>query len=184
MRSLNEYLTESKKQYNYRIKVAGDCPKEMLDGIKQVLARFEMASMSDVRKTPVQKNPYDFPELENESVNIIDVTLDYPAGINQLEELLKPVIEDVNRLVILDQDFLDSVEGDENDRESNKNLLGNPELPPQNTEQKQASAEYAKPGEQRAKEMETRDYDMEGTKPPPAQTTSDLPMGTKSPVGS
>ena len=40
MKSFTEYLTESKKQYDFRIKIAGDVSAEQEDTMKRVLGRF------------------------------------------------------------------------------------------------------------------------------------------------
>jgi len=184
MRSLTEFLTESKKNYEYRIKIAGDCPKEHVDALKKLFAKFNMVSMSDMKTTPVTKCPYDFPGLENESVSIFDVVFEYPASTSQLIELMKPLGITENRVVILDRRFVDSMDAEVAAKEHNGALLDDQTLPENTAEQKSASEEYSKTGEQRATEMKTREYEFAGGKTPKAQTTNDLPQGNRSPIGS
>ncbi len=184
MRSLTEFLTESKKSYTYRIKIAGDLPKEHVDSLKKLFAKFDMTNMSDIKKTPVMKCPYDFPDLENVSVNIMDVTFDYPASSLQLQELMQPLGINPNRVKIMSNTFADSIDIEAESKEHDGALLDDATLPETTAEQKAASEEYAKPGEQRAAEMETREYEFSAPKTSRAQTTSDLPQGTKSPIGS
>ena len=47
MSEFAKYLTESAKQYEYRIKIAGDIDKDFGTKLEQSLAKFEVAKMSD-----------------------------------------------------------------------------------------------------------------------------------------
>ena len=184
MRSLTEFLTESKKNYEYRIKIAGDCPKEHVDALKKLFAKFNMVSMSDMKTTPVTKCPYDFPGLENESVNIFDVVFEYPASTGQLAELMQKLGIAENRVVILDRRFNDSMDAEVAAKEHEGALLDDAELPAQTADQKAAGAAYGNSFQDVVADMEKREYEISGGKTPKAQTTNDLPQGTKSPVGS
>ena len=184
MRSLTEFLTESKKNYEYRIKIAVDCPKEHVDALKKLFAKFNMVSMSDMKTTPVTKCPYDFPGLENESVNIFDVVFEYPASTGQLAELMQKLGISENRVVILDRRFNDSMDAEVAAKEHEGALLDDAALPPQTTEQKDAADAYGNSFQDVVKDMETRKYEIAGGETTAASTTNDLPQGTKSPVGS
>ena len=50
-----KYLTESVKQYDYRIKIAGDLDKDFSNKLEQALAKFEVAKMSAGKTTPIQR---------------------------------------------------------------------------------------------------------------------------------
>lgn len=184
MRSLHEFLTESKKSYSYRVKYAGDFDQHKQDIMKEVFAKFKPESIGEIKKSPIMKSPYDFPNLENEEVSSYDVVLEYPASVDQIMQLAASKGCDVNRLKIMDQRFADSVDAEEGAKAHEGALLDDAELPAQTAEQKAASEEYAKPGEARVNDVKTREYEISGGKTPKAQTTNDLPMGTKSPVGS
>ena len=160
MKSLNEYIVESKQTFTYRVKYAGDFDQEKQDLMKEVFAKFDVESISEIKKTPVMKSPYDFPELENEEVSSYEVTLNYPASASQIVELARAKGCDINRLKIMDKRFADSVDAEEA-VEQPEVLLDDPTFPDPTAEQKEASAEYAKTGEHRAKEMETTDYEIE-----------------------
>ena len=71
MKSLKTYITESLKSYNYTIKIAGDVDKNFIDMFKYNLNKFDPIRISDPTKTPIQKDPYGFPNLNNQSVTII-----------------------------------------------------------------------------------------------------------------
>ena len=91
MKNFKEYLTESKKQYDFRIKIAGEFTTEQEDTMKRLLGRFTVDNtLSSVKrtKTPIQAVPLDFPQVKNCEVSIYEVTLDYPTTQYELTEYL------------------------------------------------------------------------------------------------
>jgi hypothetical protein len=91
MKNFTEYLTESKKQYDFRIKIAGEFTTEQEANMKRLLGRWTVEdTLSSVKKskTPIQSVPLDFPQVKNCEVNIYEVTLDYPTTQFELTEYL------------------------------------------------------------------------------------------------
>ena len=91
MKSFKEHLTESKKKYDFRIKIAGDMTTEQEDTMKRLLGRFSVENTLGSfkkSKTPIQAVPLDFPQVKNCEVNIYEVTLDYPTTQHELTEYL------------------------------------------------------------------------------------------------
>ena len=88
MSTFTQYLTESAKSYDYKIKVAGMISDDFKNRMETALQKFELAKMSAGKKTPIQSMPLDFPQLSNEEVTIFDVTTNYPCGVNELKEYL------------------------------------------------------------------------------------------------
>jgi hypothetical protein len=88
MKSFKEYLTESKKIYEFKIKIIGECPKDCASQIKSALSQFHVGSVSEGKRTPVQVHHADFPEHKNLEMSIYDVTLDYPATSHQVRDLI------------------------------------------------------------------------------------------------
>jgi hypothetical protein len=86
MKSYKEYLTESKRVYEFKIKVAGECPKDASAKIKEALTTYKVESCSAGKSTPITEKQVDFPQLENVGVTIFDVTLSYPATNVQVRE--------------------------------------------------------------------------------------------------
>jgi hypothetical protein len=88
MSTFKQYLSESVKSYDYKIKIAGE-PKDIdTNKLETALGKFELAKLSAGKKTPIQTMPLDFPQLSNESVTIWDVTTNYPATSRELQEYL------------------------------------------------------------------------------------------------
>jgi hypothetical protein len=86
MKSYKEYLTESKRVYEFKIKVAGECPKDASAKIKEALATFKVEACSSGKSIPISEKQTDFPQLENVGVTVFDVTLSYPANSIQVRE--------------------------------------------------------------------------------------------------
>jgi hypothetical protein len=79
MKSFTEFLTESTKQYNFRIKVAGTLSDEQVDRLESAMEKWGLQSINKPKVTPIQKHPVDFTNLKEIEVSIMDMTLDYPA---------------------------------------------------------------------------------------------------------
>ena len=47
MKSFKEYLTESKKVYEFKVKIAGDIPKDFANNLKIALAQFNVESIKN-----------------------------------------------------------------------------------------------------------------------------------------
>ena len=88
MSTFIEYLTESTKSYDFKIKVAGDLEKDFANRMEGALKKFDIQKMSAGKSTPIQSLPLDFPNLKNEAVTIYDVTTAYPASAREMKEYL------------------------------------------------------------------------------------------------
>lgn len=88
MKSFKEYLTESTKRYDFKIKVACECTAEQEEKLKGLLDRFSVADFKKAGKTPIQSLPLDFPKLRNRNVSVYEVSLSYPTTSFELTEYL------------------------------------------------------------------------------------------------
>lgn len=88
MKTFKEYLSESKKQYDFRVKVAGDFTTEQEDTLKALLGRYNLSGFKKTAKTPIQELPLDFPQVRNCEVSIYEVSVDYPTTQHELTEYL------------------------------------------------------------------------------------------------
>ena len=79
MGDFTKYLTESQKQYEFRVKIAGELDKGFGAKLEQALQKFEVAKISAGKTTPIQETPLDFPSMKNTSVTIYEVTTNYPT---------------------------------------------------------------------------------------------------------
>ena len=92
MSTFKDYLTESTKSYDYKIKIAGDSRSIDKNALETALQKFDLASMSAGKTTPIMTLPLDFPALSNESVTIFDVTTNYPESPRVMHEYLSDLL--------------------------------------------------------------------------------------------
>jgi hypothetical protein len=91
MKNFADYLTESKKTYEFKIGIAGEQPDGCEDMLETGLQKFGITKMSAGKKTPIQERPLDFPQLENCEVHYYEVELTYPTTVQVLQEYLGSV---------------------------------------------------------------------------------------------
>ena len=132
MRSLKQYITESVKLYDYTIKIAGDVDKNFLDMFAYNLKeKFDAVDISKPVSTPIQKDPYGFPELRNQSVTIIKANFRYPATEPMIQQIAQLLGYNVNMVRAIQTNFNDSINSEaeayENE-ESHSPLLNHTEL--------------------------------------------------------
>jgi hypothetical protein len=142
MKKLEEYLMESAKQYEYRIKIAGDLPKENYEALKRSLDMFDVDECTSPKKTPIMSDPLGFPGLKNEEINVFDVKLNYPASTQQIVELARQHGIDPAKIVVVDKAFNDSMNADL-EVVDNDTVLLDSDYPENSKEQKEASDAYA-----------------------------------------
>jgi hypothetical protein len=84
MKTFKEYLTESKKVYNFKIKVAGDLPESFQENLKTSLGRCGVSKLEKIATTPIQALPLDFPNHPNTEVHVFEVVCEYPVTAPEL----------------------------------------------------------------------------------------------------
>jgi hypothetical protein len=185
MKKFNEYLAESQRVYNYRIKIVGDVPSGFVKALEEKLKQFDPAKISDVKTTPVQLNPAEFPAYNNERVSHMDCEFRYPAIEPQIQQIAQLLGLDPNRIRMLTVPYEDSMNQERVDvEEQNKDLLTDTDYPAPNKEQKALSKDYSTGPYDHAvlKNAYRSNFEIAGGKTPPATTTNDLPMGDTSPM--
>jgi hypothetical protein len=185
MKNFQEYLAESQRTYNYRIKIVGDIAPDFVKMLEEKLKQFDPVKISAVKKTPIQAKPADFPAAANESVASMDVEFRYPAIEPQIQQLAQLLGLNPNRIRLLTTAYEDSM-AEEKDKieEQNKDLLTDTDYPAPDAEQKALSKDYSADPYQHAvlKNSYRSEFTVAGGKTPPAETTNDLPMGNTSPM--
>ena len=122
---------ESVHTYNYTIKIAGQVDKNFLDMFKYNLNKFDPVNISEPTSTPIQKDPYGFPNLSNQSVTIIKAEFRYPATEPMIQQIAQLLGYQVDMVRVVSSNFDDSINsemvGYENEM-SHTPLLNHPEL--------------------------------------------------------
>ncbi len=185
MKKFKEYLAESQRVYNYRIKIVGDLPSGFVKALEEKLKQFEPAKISSVKTTPVQLSPAEFPAFSNERVSHMDCEFRYPAIEPQIQQIAQLLGLDPNRIRMLTVPYEESMQKERVDiDEQNKDLLSDTDYPGPDAEQKSLSKDYATGPYDHdvVKNAYRSDFTVAGGKTPPATTTNDLPQGVQSPM--
>lgn len=93
MKTFKEYLTESKKTYDFKIKIAGDFPSDKEKVLRQNLEKFSVSEFKKVSTTPTQALPLDFPRVKNCEVSVYEVSLEYPTTSFELREYITSSVQ-------------------------------------------------------------------------------------------
>ena len=101
MTDFKQYLAESTKEYDYRIKVAGDLSEDFAGRLETALKKYEVKSLSKGKKTPIQEVPLDFPNLKNQAVTIFELKTSYPASVFEMHSYISNIMRlQPNQLVV------------------------------------------------------------------------------------
>lgn len=186
MKSFAQYLVETRQTFDYRIKILGDVDAELINALEEKLQQFDVVTMTEPKKTPIQKVLPDFPEAENDSVTFMDVTFNYPATPPQITQMAELLGMNPNHMIIQTQEYVNSVEEERKGYEAQPNpVLGTEEgEQPESSESKKASAYYAADPYKRevVGNEYSSDFTIAGGKTPPAKFTTDYPNGVDSPI--
>ena len=88
MKSFKDYLTESKKTYEFKVKIAGEIPKDFATNLKTALAAFQVENIKNAKRTPIQESPIDFPNVNHKEITVFDVELKYPCNSPTLSKVI------------------------------------------------------------------------------------------------
>lgn len=109
MRSFKQYIAESIHTYDCTIKIAGEVDKNFLDLFKYNLKKFDPIEISEPKTTPIQKDPYGFPNIANEPVTIIKCKFRYPATEPMIQQMAQLLGGKVNMVRLINTSYDDSI---------------------------------------------------------------------------
>ena len=184
MKTFSQYLTESEKTFDYRIKICGDINAELLKMFREKLKKFDPVKISDVKTTPVQARPADFPGETNQRVTMIDGSFRYPATPPQIQQMAELCGIAVNHVCVNDLHWSEGMDLElAGIAEENTPAILQKEYPVDSAEQKQLKKDYADGNQQVVRNSAAEaTWTVAGGKTPPAETTNDLPQGVVSPM--
>lgn len=90
--SLQQYITESEKQYYLRLKTIVPIDDDVMSRIEQALAKYNPLEISRPAKTILQRTPLDFPNVEAAEVYMIDMVLGLPAAPHVIRADMRKVL--------------------------------------------------------------------------------------------
>jgi hypothetical protein len=192
MKSFKAYLTESQKTYNFRIRMACEMTSDIEAKVKQSLEQYKVESISKPKRLPIHESPL-FPNMGPTEVNIIDVSICYPAN----DDLVRDAIAECGccpasniRVTPTDSPFEAIMDGKEMSNPDGGTVLNEPEMTtaapaadlvgdariPSIMKELEETRKYHYPEAAGGKEKD-KNFQSQGT-------TNSLPQGKVDPVGS
>lgn len=101
MKNLYAYLSETEKEYPYRLRTIAEIDLNDFEKIKKILSRYELIEISDPKSTVIQSNPVDFPSFNMVSVTIIDFKTGIPVSCYYLQEEIRKILSLNNYEIII-----------------------------------------------------------------------------------
>lgn len=184
MKSFVEYLIESSKTYEFRIKIAGEVTDDHMERIEAHLEKFGLESITKPKRTPIQEQPSGFSDsVKNTEVYIIDAETNYPATPQVIGAMLQDICSlPESHIVVVNKNHPEEIAKEVADSEPAKTEY-KPILGADYDKEKLDPTFGDKYNMKFLKDLETRKYDFVAKKAPKAKTTNDLPVGKTSPLG-
>lgn len=185
MKNFKDYLAESERTYNYRIKMVGELPSGFYNLLKTKLAQFDPLKIGTEKTTPIQAKPADFPAFDNEKVTSVDVMLRYPAIEPQIKQIARLLGFDENKIIMQTSVYGDDIaEYQQKLEDQPESLLTDTNYPADDAEQKELKADYSADPYDHAvlRNAYRSNFEIAGGKTKPAETTNDFKMGNISPM--
>jgi hypothetical protein len=179
MKSLKQYLLESKTEYRFRVKLSFKPESKQLEHMKSSLEGLGLADFGSVKSQPVMRDCKDFPNLGAVEPHSFDLVFEYPVTAEKIAEIFeRDCAVKPSHMVVYNS--LQS-----RDREDSENAFERPEKPEAQLlkpyeEVKQAELFGDKYNESLLKELSSQSSKKQSS----VKTTNDIPAGSLSPVGS
>jgi hypothetical protein len=195
MKSLTDYIAERNSNYAFRIKIAKQNPKDIMEEIKNALDAYQLVDITAPKSLPVQEHR-EFPKWGPCECWQFEATVAYPVTSPQIYQLLRERTGMQAEWVCVygkqQADDNDAFEAYGKDHEGS--LLLDSELQDvpggQDLVGDKRKNSLLKELEQQSPKMVALESDAElvstraSERTRPAATTNQLPQGSKSPVGS
>jgi hypothetical protein len=196
MKNFLEYLSETQKIYEFRIKVANCDPAEKLDALKTGLAGYVVDSIGVTKRLPIKANDIDFPSIPNCEIYLMDASFKYPLNDAQLRAIVSEHLNcPLSQVVVVsptnpEEQRRWNLEGnDVREFKQGEDVLTQP-LPEATVEQKAASKFYSEAGTILKELNKPANFEIAGNdhtvggeaQSSYGKTTNDVAVNTKSPV--
>ena len=190
MKNFLNYLEQSQKTSEFRIKIANIDPAEKLAMLESALDAYGLESLGKQKRLPLKESDVDFPNHGTVELYLMDAVLKYPCNEYQLRTIIaeRAGIAQANIVIVPtnhpeeQRRWNEDNSSDIKEYAQGESVLDKPYE--DNPEAKKAGDAYASFNTILKELTELKLAEAEGGKTPAAKTTNELPTGDKSPVGS
>jgi hypothetical protein len=189
MKNFLEYLTESQKTYEFRIKLANIDPADIIEQLENALEAYGLESLSKAKRLPIKETDIDFPNIKNCQIYLMDAVLTYPVN----DMTLRAIISDRANISLANIFVVpsnhpeelwrwDRANSDIREFKQGEAVLDKPyEDDPAG---KDAGKVYAEAGSLLKELNKEVKWEIAGSEKTDGSDTNSIPQGTNSPVGS
>lgn len=104
MKTLLDYMNVIKRTYHYRIKFAMTPDDEQLNKLEMILSKYNIVEIHDVFRSPLQRRPADFPNVDISEIIIIDVETEIPMSDEGLKwEISRKCKINIDHIAVMHQ---------------------------------------------------------------------------------
>jgi len=179
MKSLKQFMVESQKTYEFKIKLACDSDDLDMDRVEQAVASFEPVEISKPKSLPYQKSA-EFPNIDATQIQLITVVTKYPSTPDQIRSMIASRCNFHNSNVIVRTAAQDA----EFENQLAVDPSGEAILDKDYEDSDHQDVVGQKAIDAAMKDHKSREYEFAGDKTARAKTTNDEPTGKMSAVGS
>jgi hypothetical protein len=91
MKTFKDYLIESSKEYECRLKTVHPLDDTAMKSLEQCIQKYHILDISKPRKTILQDTPLDFPNVQNKEVYIVDFKTALPYSSYVLQQEIRAI---------------------------------------------------------------------------------------------
>lgn len=99
--NFKQYLTESEKEFNFRIKTITELTPDLMKKIENYLHKFRLKTISKPSKTIMQRQPLDFDDISNAEVHIFDITTSLPVSSYILQQDIRNILNIPEKYIVV-----------------------------------------------------------------------------------
>jgi hypothetical protein len=181
MKSLKQFIVESQKTYEFKVKLACDSDDLDMDRVEQAVSSFEPVEISKPKSLPYQKSA----EFSNSAtqIQLITIVTKYPSTPDQIRALI------ANRCNFQESNVIVRTAAQEVEFENQlavepDDLVKEPILTQDYEKSDHQDVVGQKAIDQVMRDHKSREYEFAGDKTARAKTLNDVPTGKMSAVGS
>jgi hypothetical protein len=90
---LHQYLAQAEKQYHLRLKTIVPLDDAAMERIEMVVAKYLPLFIARPKKTILQRQPMEFPEVRNAEVYIVDMSFGLPVAPHVIRDDVRTALE-------------------------------------------------------------------------------------------
>lgn len=101
MTNLKKYISESSREFKYRVKTVVDMNDVFIEGLETALKKYHIKDIGKPVKTIIQDKPFDFPEFRNTAVWSCEVVTELPFVPAIVLKHLKDLLDVFESVIII-----------------------------------------------------------------------------------